>query len=173
MEQRTKNILLVVGLLCILFIAYQYSFAKTFAISKQVSKLEYEKEKYLAAPVQLAALTKKELQLDEILAKNNVEGNSLQRNLLKTLNELSSTSKIKVIAFEEPHVYTDEITKEVTTTYDFVLQGDYKSLIGVLYALEQQYSFGNLARVHFEKKKNYRTRATYLQCGVLLQRLNN
>ncbi len=173
MEQRTKNIILVVGLLLVLFIAYQYSFAKTFAISDQVSKLEQEKERYLAAPMQLAALTKKEKQLDEILTRNNVEGSSLQRNLLKTLNELSTTSKIKVIAFEEPHVYTNETTQESTTTYDFVLQGDYKSLIDVLYALEQKYSFGNLARVRFEKKKNYRTRATYLQCSVLLQRLNN
>ncbi|WP_103069709.1 hypothetical protein [Aquimarina sediminis] len=172
MEQKTKNIVLIVGLLCVLFVAYRFGFAKTFAIHSEVSKLEYEKEKYLAAPMQLAALTKKEQQLEAILAKNNVEGSSLQHNLLKTLNTLSNTSKIKVIAFEEPHIYDDEATKEETTTYDFVLQGDYKALIEVIYALEQQYSFGNIVQVHFEKKKNFRTGATYLQCRVLLQRLN-
>ncbi|MEW7291272.1 hypothetical protein [Aquimarina sp. 2304DJ70-9] len=172
MEQRTKNILLVAGLLCVLFIAYHYSFAKTFAISDELDILENQKEQYQAAPIQLAALSKKEQQLDIILAKNNVEGSSLQHNLLKTLNTLSDTTNVKVIAFEEPHQFVDEVSKKGTTTYDFRLQGDYKALIGVIYTLEQQYSFGNIVQVDFEKKKNFRTGARYLQCRVLLQRLN-
>ncbi|TSE06683.1 hypothetical protein [Aquimarina algiphila] len=172
MQQKTKNILLIVGLFCMLLIAYQYGFAKTFTLRSEVAKLEHEKDKYLAAPMQLAALTKKKQQLDAVLAKNNVEGNSVQQNLLKTLNTLSNTSNIKIIAFEEPHVFTNETTNEGTTTYDFILQGDYKALIQVIYALEQQYSFGNIAQVKFEKKKNFRTGARYLQCRLLLQRLN-
>ncbi len=172
MEQRTKNIVLVAGLLCVLFIAYRYGFAKTFTISSELDKLESQKEEYQAAPMQLAALTKKEQQLDIILAKNNVEGSSLQHNLLKTLNTLSDSSKVKVVAFEEPHRFTDEATKKGTTTYDFTLQGDYKALLGVVYALEQKYSFGNIVQVDFEKKKNFRTGASYLQCRLLLQRLN-
>ncbi|MFC5048369.1 hypothetical protein ACFSTE_13530 [Aquimarina hainanensis] len=172
MKQKTKNIVLIAVLLCILFVAYRFSIAKTFAIHSEVSKLEYEKEKYLAAPIQLAALKKKEQQLEAILRKNNLKGSSLQHNLLKTLNSLSNMSEIKVIAFEEPHIYDDEVTKEEITTYDFILQGDYKALIEVIYALEQQYSFGNIVQVHFEKKKNFRTGVTYLQCRVLLQRLN-
>ncbi|WP_103865333.1 hypothetical protein [Aquimarina sp. I32.4] len=172
MKQQTKNIILGIVLFCVLLIAYRFGFSKTFAIRSEVAKLEYEKEKYLAAPKQLVALTKKEQQLDVILAKNNVEGNSLQHNLLKTLHSLSATSGIKIISFEEPHIYFNEDTKEGTTTYDFVLQGDYKGLIGVIYALEQEYSFGNITQVYFEKKKNFRSGAKYLQCKVLLQRLN-
>jgi len=172
MKQRTKNILLVVGMLALLLIAYQYGFAKTFSLSTQVSKLEEEKEKYLAAPKQLAALTKKEQQLDNILAKNNVEGSSVQHNLLKTINELSETAKIKVVAFEEPHGYMDSTSKEHRITYDFTIEGDYKSLRNVIFALEQHYSFGNIAQVQFEKKKNYRSGTRYLQCRVLLQRIN-
>ncbi len=172
MEQRTKNILLIVGLLCVLFVAYQFGFGKTFAVSKELSKLESQKKEYQAAPKQLASLSKKEQQLDIILAKNNVEGTSLQHNLLKTLNKLSDTSNVKVIAFEEPHRFINETTKKGTTTYDFTLQGDYKALIGVVYTLEQEYSFGNIVQVNFEKKKNFRTGVRYLQCRLLLQRLN-
>ncbi len=172
MKQKSKNIALVVGFILVLLIAYQYAFAKTFTLQKEVDQLTLEKEKYMAALVQLAALTKKEQQLDIILAKNNVEGNSLQHNLLKTLNGLSSTSNIKIIAFEEPHIYRDKTTKKGMTTYDFILQGEYNALISVIYELEQQYSFGNIVQVNFEKKKDFRTRATYLQCRVLLQRLN-
>ncbi len=172
MTQRNKNILLIVGLLLMLFFAYRFGFSKTFAISSEVTKLENQKQAYHSASAQLAALTNKEKQLDEILQKNNVEGSSLQNNILKTLNTLSNESGFTIVTFEEPHIFTDEATQKTTTTYNFTIQGDYKSLINVVYSLEQKYSFGNVILVDFEKKKNFRTRKTYLQCNVLLQRLN-
>lgn len=172
MTQRNKNILLVIGLLMVLFVAYRFGFSKTFAISSEVTKLENQKQVYQSAPAQLAALANKEKQLDEILRKNNVEGNSLQNNILKTLNALSNESGFTIIAFEEPHIFTDETTQKTTTTYNFTIQGDYQALINVVYALEQKYSYGNVIQVDFEKKKNFRTRKTYLQCIILLQRLN-
>ncbi len=172
MTQRNKNILLIAGLLLVLFFAYHFGFAKTFSVSEEVSKLESQKQAYQSAPAQLAALANKEKQLDEILQKNNVEGSSLQNNILKTLNSLSTDSGFSIIAFEEPHIFRDETSQKMTTTYNFTLQGDYKSLINVVYALEQKYSFGNVVQVNFEKKKNFRARKTYLQCTVLLQRLN-
>ncbi|MBQ0735005.1 hypothetical protein [Aquimarina celericrescens] len=172
MTQRNKNILLIVGLLLMLFIAYRFGYSKTFSLRSEVTKLETQKLAYQSAPAQLAALTNKEKQLDEILQKNNVEGSSLQNNILTTLNTLSNLSEFKIIAFEEPHIFTNETSQKTATTYNFTIQGNYKSLIDVVYALEQKYSFGNLIHVDFEKKKNFRTRKSYLQCRVLLQRLN-
>ncbi|WP_108804567.1 hypothetical protein [Aquimarina sp. Aq107] len=172
MTQKNKNIVLIIGLLLVLFIAYRYGFAKTFAIHKEVTKLENQKKIYESAPTQLVALANKEKQLDEILKNNNVEGNSLQNNILKVLNTLSSDSNFKIINFEKPHKYIDEDSQKTTTTYNFTLQGDYKSLIHVVYALEQNYSFGNILSVNFEKKKNFRTGNRFLQCKILLQRVH-
>lgn len=172
MTQKNKNIALIIGLILVLFVAYQYGFAKTFAMCKEVNKLQDQKEAYQSAPTQLAALANKEKQLDEILKKNNVEGNSLQNNILKVLNTLSADSEFTIIAFEEPHSYLDESSQKTSTTYNFTLQGDYTSLIEVVYALEQKYSFGNVIHVSFEKKKNFRTGKSFLQCQVLLQRIS-
>ena len=172
MTQKNKNILLIIGLLLAIFIAYQYSFSKTFGISKEVAKLQNQKEAYQSAPAQLAALANKEKQLNEILKKNNVEGNSLQNNILKVLNTLSENTTFTIITFEEPHRYLDETTQKTTTSYNFTLQGDYKSLIDVIYSLEQKYSFGNIINVNFEKKKNFRTGKSFLQCQIMLQRIN-
>ncbi len=172
MTQKNKNIALIIGLILVLFVAYQYGFAKTVALRKEVSKLQDQKEAYQSAPTQLAALANKEKQLDEILKKNNVEGNSLQNNILKVLNTLSADSEFAIIAFEEPHSYLDESSQKTATTYNFTLQGDYTSLINVVYALEQTYSFGNVIHVSFEKKKNFRTGKSFLQCQVLLQRIS-
>ena len=172
MNQKNKNILLIAGLILFWILAYVFGFSKTIDLIAQNDKLQAQKEIHQSAPAQLAALAKKEKQLNEILAKNNVEGSSVQNNLLKTLQNLSSTSDFMVVNFEEPHVSVDEPSNKVTTTYNFTLEGDYKSLLNVVYALEQKYSFGNIVHTDFEKKKNYRTRRNYLQCNILLQRLN-
>lgn len=172
MTQKNKNIILIIGIILLLLIAYQYAFSKTFATYNQVKKLRDQKELYDSAPAQLAALANKEKQLNDILQKNNVEGNSMQNNILKSLNSLSNESKFKIIAFEEPHIFLDETNNQKTITYNFTLQGDYQSLINTLYRLEQKYSYGNVVQVRFEKKKNFRTNATFLDCSILLQRIN-
>lgn len=172
MTQKNKNILLFAGLLVLFVIAYRYSFSKTFAVRSEVRILETEKEIKQSTPAQLITLANKEKELDKILVKNNVEGSSVQNNILKILNDLSEVHKFKIIAFEEPHVFNDEATQKNATTYNFTIEGEYKSIITVIYKLEQQYSFGNVINVNFEKKKNYKTRKEYLQCNILLQRLN-
>ena len=172
MKQRHKNISLVLGLLLLLFIAYRYSFSKTLAICKEVDKLESQRQSYQSAPIQLAALANKEKQLDKILHTHNVAGNSVQQNLLKALNVLSTDLGFIIVSFEEPHQFINETTQQKYATFNFVLQGDYQSLLKAVYALEQDYSFGNVIQVDFQKKKNFRTRTSHLQCQVLLQRLN-
>ncbi|MGY3793185.1 hypothetical protein [Aquimarina sp. 433] len=172
MTQKNKNIILIIALLLVSFFAYKYGISKTFVVNDQVHTLEMQKHAYETAPNQLAALANKEKQLDEILKQNNVEGNSIQNNLLKALNTLSSTSNFTIIAFEEPHIYKDEASQKTSTTYNFTLQGSYSSLIKVIYALEQSYSFGNIIHNNFEKKKNFKTGKNHLQCTIFLQRLN-
>ncbi|MFC5044450.1 hypothetical protein ACFSTE_14870 [Aquimarina hainanensis] len=172
MTQRTKNRLLITGLLLLAYIAYQYGFSKTVALRSEVVKLTEQKTQYQNAPAQLAALAAKEKQLDQILEKNNVAGNSVQNNLLATLNRLSDSTQVRITTFEKPHIFTEEVSKKTTTTYNFTLEGDYRSLLHILYQLEQRYSYGNIVSAGFIKKKNYKTRKQYLQCQVLLQRLN-
>ncbi len=171
MTQKNKNRMLIGGLLVLFLVAYQFSFSKTIIVRRSVKKLEQQTAIFKSTPVQLAKLKQREKQLDVILAANNVKGNSLQNNILKTLNELSIEDKFKIIKFEEPHVYQTPATQK-TTTYDITLEGDFEALLKVIYALEQKYSFGNVVQMQFEKKKNFRTNREYLQCRLLLQRLN-
>lgn len=172
MTQKNKNIGLGIGLFLIWLVAWQYGFKETYRLQKQASKLENQKQVYQSAPAQLAALSKKESELNKILKQNNVEGSSLQNNLLKNLNTLSKDLGFSIITFEEPHIYQDPETMQNTTTYSMTLQGDYKSLREVIFALEQKYSFGNVIHLGFEKKKNFRTGTNYLQTTILLQRLH-
>ncbi len=178
MKQKSKNILLVGGILLILVIAYLYSIKNTIVLRSQLAKLQQQETVYESAPSQLAALANKEQQLDAILKSNNIAGTSLQNNILKMLNETAtmiqaSTAKeaFKIVAFETPHEYSDTATGSTVVTYNFILEGTYQALIQTIYKLEQEYSFGNVIHLSFDKKKNYRTGKTSLECAVLLQRI--
>lgn len=175
MTQRNKNRALILGLLTLLFIAFRFGIAKTITLSKEVTRLKKEEALYQSAPAQLTALTSKEQQLNTMLANNNISGNSVQNNLLTMLNTTSknlsqgNTSAFKILAFETPHHYKDEQTGSTVITHNFVIEGSYNVLIKTIYLLEQEYSFGNVVHVAFEKKKDFRTGKSSLQCTVLLQ----
>lgn len=172
MTQRTKNTILVVGIVCLFIFAYIFSFSNTLEIGNQLSILKKKERLYQSAPSQLSALNAKEIALDQILKSNNISGNSLQNNLLKMLNSISLANPFKIIDFKNPHITTNKATNSETTVYDFTLEGNYNTLQEVIYLLEQKYSFGNVIHVSFSKEKNYRTGRYSLTTRVLLQHIN-
>lgn len=178
MDQKKKNIILAIGLGVVFILAYKFGISKTVQLGSKISDLKRQEQLYLSAPNQLSAIIKKEKNIQQILKNSNVEGSSIQNNLLKVINNPSFENVAykkgyKVVAFENPHTYFSEELNSAKTTYNFTLQGSYGALIEVIYKLEQEYSFGNIINVQFIKQKNYRTNSHYLQCQVLLQRLES
>jgi hypothetical protein len=110
-----------------------------------------------------------EMYLDSIIARNRIENNSLQNSLLKILNEHSKEMSYKIISFKEPHVQISESGQSKITSFQFVLEGEYKNLEEILYKLETDYSFGSLANIAFERKQDYRLNRIFLQCSVVVQ----
>jgi len=172
MSQKNKNIVLVLGLVLVVLIAYFFGISKTIEVSNQLSILKQKQQLYQSAPQQLALLANKEKALDQVLQENNLTGLSLQNNLLEVLNKESLIHIFKITAFNEPHKYFDETTKSTVSTYQFEISGSYNSIIQVIHNLEQKYSFGNVVHLNFKTKKNYRTRKKSLLCSVFLQRIH-
>ena len=54
-------------------------------------------------------------------------------------------------------------------SYSFTLEGEFSSILGLIYSLEQQNNFGQIKNLYFEKTKNYKTWKTNLSCAVILQ----
>lgn len=167
MKQGTKNILLLLFFVLLLFLAYQYSFTKTFELKAKLEQLHLQNSPNLQSETNQYDLNERELFLDSIINKN-FSGSSLQNDLLEVLNKNSKDKSFKIISLNEPHLYISEDNSE-TTSYRFVLEGNYQDLEKVLYTLEKVYSFGNLAHINFEKKKDYRLNKEFLVCSVLLQ----
>lgn len=169
MNPRTKNIILVIGFILSAAIAYNLAFSKTFALKERINKLEMKTKSLGNTAIIAANLEQREQFMDSILSLNNMKGNSVQNNLLEFLNSKSESGDFTISDFNEPHTFSQD--GATITSYRFTLEGSYDGIEQVLYSLEQEYNFGQIAHVHFEKKKDYRRGRDYLECFVIMESL--
>ena len=167
MTKKQKNIALIIGFILALIICYQLAINKTLDQKEQFIAMSKEAVLFKNAPKQLSLLKQKEVYYDSLLSKYQLDGSSIQNNLLKIINRFADDNNLKVISFLEPHIIENDDL--VIKTYEFVLEGDYNSINKLIYQLEQQTKFGEIINLHFEKKKNFRTGKYYLQSKILLR----
>ena len=167
MKARIKNIYLIIGFIIVIILAYKLSISKTFALQKDYKTLSHEAIISKNIPSQLAVLKQKEVYYDSLLTKYQINGISLQNSILKTINSYADKNNIKVVSFVEPHsIQQNDL---MVKTYQFTLEGDYNSIVKLIYHIEQKTKFGEIINLHFEKKKNHRTQKSYLHASVLLK----
>ncbi|WP_299550675.1 hypothetical protein [Seonamhaeicola sp.] len=171
MKSKTKNIILIIGFFLALVLCYQLALSKTLALKTEFKTLKKQDLLFESTPKQLSLLKQKQKYYDSILVKHQINGSSLQNNLLKAINTFADSSNIKVVSFSEPHVINQNALK--INTYQFSLEGNYNAMIKLIYKLEQETRFGEIISLHFEKKKNFRTNTYYLQAHVMLRNFGN
>ncbi len=167
MTNKSKNILLIVGFLLVLFLSFKLAISKTINLKKEYHTLKHEELLLKNTPKQLSLLKQKQKYYDSILNKYQIKGSSIQNNLLKAINALANSNELKVVHFLEPHITKNNDLS--IKTYQFTIEGDYNNILKLIYHLEQQTKFGEVINLSFEKKKNFRTRKYYLQAHILLK----
>ncbi len=167
MTNQNKNTVLVVGFIIVLTVCYQLAISNTIVLKKQYNELKQQELLFKNAPKQLSLLKQKQNHYNRLLKKYQLDGSSLQNNLLKTINTYSNTHDIKVVAFLEPHNTLKEDI--IIKTYQFTLEGNYNGILKLIHKLEQDTKFGEIKSLHFKKEKNYRTGKYYLQAKILLK----
>lgn len=167
MTNKTKNVVLIIGFLLALTLCYQLAISKTVTLKKEYNTLKYEETLFENTPKQVSMLQQKQQYYDGLLSKYQLNGSSVQNNLLKTINKFADSANIKVIGFLEPHVILNEDLK--ISTYQFSLEGDFNALLKLIHKLEQGTKFGEITHIAFEKKTNFRTGQVFLQAHVLLK----
>jgi len=167
MTSKHKNIGLIIGFILVLILCYQFAIKNTFEQKRLYKTLQAQELLFKNTPKQLNLLNQKERYYDSLLQKYQLNGSSIQNNLLKTINSYAEVNKLKVISFLEPHItiHNDLNIK----TYDFTLEGDYNAINQFIYELEQHTKFGEIIHLEFNKKKYYKTNRNYLQARVLLK----
>ena len=167
MTDRQRNILLVLGFVLLIVLGYQFAIAETLEKRKELQQLTAEQSLSEGIPKKLASLRQREAYYDEVLGQYQIQGQSIQANILRAVNNYVSQYDLIIDEFKEPHVV--ERNGLTVNTYAFTLRGEYNQLLGLVHQLEQKTRFGELASVRFEKKKDYRRNRDYLTCTIWLQ----
>tara|TARA_R100001377_G_C3162159_1_gene100073 strand:+ start:200 stop:712 length:513 start_codon:yes stop_codon:yes gene_type:complete len=167
MTSRNKNIALIIGLTALLFVCYKLAISKSVDLVHENKSLEIQEFLFKNTPKELSLLKQKQKYYDSLFNKYQLNGSSIQNNLLKTINATAEENNIKIMSFLEPHI---ELKNNLTIkTYQFVIEGDYNNIIQLVHQLEQKSKFGEIINLHFEKKKNFRTGKSFLEATVLLK----
>ena len=167
MTNKNKNIALVIGFIIILILCYKLAISNTVMLKNQFNELKQQEVLFKNAPKQLSLLKQKQNHYNGLLKKHQLDGSSIQNNLLKTINSYSKTNGLKVIEFLEPHNTIKEDI--VIKTYRFTLEGNYNAILGLIHKLEQDTKFGEIKSLYFKKEKNYRTGKHFLQAKIFLR----
>lgn len=172
MNLKQKNIALIICMLLLFWVAYKFSFSNTFALKKQYSELLKEKKLFTNIPQKLAKFKQQNIYYDSILKSKKISTeSSFQNILLQTITAFADTTNIKIVTFNNPHIF--KIDNAIFNTFSFKFNGNFSKITQLIYKLEQHYKLGKVISVHFEKKKNYRYNTYFLECTVLLQRIES
>jgi hypothetical protein len=163
---KNKNMLLLLLFLLALLLCYKLAIFNTLAFRKEYLSLKKEEQLFKNIPQQLALLTKKEMYLDSVLKKWDMNNSTMENNLLRVVNKQAAQNNIKVIDFNAPH-----ISSESVLTYIFTLEGSYVSLVKIIHDLENKRNFGSISHLSLEKKRHYRSKKNYLQALVFLEQI--
>lgn len=167
MTNKLKNIWLITGFIVGLVICYHLAIKKTLLLRSSYNSLSKDELSMKDIPRQLSILKQKEVYYDSVFDKYQLNGGSLQNNLLKTINSYAESNDLKIIDFIEPHMIVQNGL--TVKTYQFGMEGNYNSIIGLIHKLEQETKFGEIINLDFEKKKNFRTGRDYLVANVLIK----
>lgn len=167
MTDKLKNRILILGIAVVLVLCHELAISKTLDLRREQVILEEKTNRYKDTPKQVSLLRQKQKVYDSILTKNHLLGSSLQNNLLQTINTYTKEQDLQVLEFLEPHTITTNDL--LTNSYQFTVEGSFKSIMELLYSIEQKTKFGEIINVEFKKKKDYKTQKEHLQASIILK----
>lgn len=164
-----KNIQLLLGIGLLLVASYYLAIQKTLILKNQSDRLQSQSEQYRNIPNKLNLLRQKNVYFDSILTNMDFNDTSIQNNLIRIINQEAKKNKVKVMDFNQPHLFQIGETNEYT--YSFDLSGNFVDILRVANEIELKGNFGEIIHLNFEKKKDYKTSKSFLTTTILMQQV--
>lgn len=163
---RKKVYLIAGGFVLFLIVAYNLVFSKTFTLYKETKqkkeKLAWLKDKEKEIPflqAQMAMLDK---------AYNASDSSSIRDQLTAFISDFAENNDCVVTEIPEKSFYSR--TDLNVQTNKFVVSGNYKNLLFLLYAVEKQYNYtAKVVSAKFYSIKDLQTKKTNLYLALLTQ----
>jgi hypothetical protein len=154
--------------LAVIILVYWIAVSGTVKLKNRCNELR--KEMILAgdAPAQLVSLTARLNEFNSMAGNNQNNGSS---DPLLNFISTNSSPGVSLINFLPLHVYTRQ--PYVIETRIAIFEGNYSSLLTVLFSLEKNYSSGKIVSVKFETDTNLKTAKKRLLMTLYIQSVSN
>jgi NAD(P)H-dependent flavin oxidoreductase YrpB (nitropropane dioxygenase family) len=153
----------------ILYASYHFAISNTVSVYKQYTDKVSLSKAYTDTPDLLRQLIAKEQQIDLMLSNAGNSNTSLQNRLLKELNLYCQGLNLKIISFQEPHVFQQKETDIIT--YSFSTEGSFNDVIALVNKIENKSSHGSIKHLQTIKKTDYSTQRNFLVTHILIEKV--
>ena len=164
---KKKNKLIIIVAVLALYLIYAFAIKKTMASHSEYTKAESQIELAVSAPLMAAQLEKQLLQMDSKIGKQNKNGQNTEQALLELITNYCQNNHSVLREFPETTV-AQQGNLFIETNL-FVVEGDFSSLINLVYLLEQKNKLGKIASVRYQLKKDFKTKEMALTAIIYLQ----
>jgi hypothetical protein len=165
--KKKNRFLLGAMILAALFI-YSFCIKKTLSLISEVKDTELKTEMAKDAPAASALLTKEIEKIDRKIGTKRSPGNDNQ-SLLGLVTSYCKSNN--AVLREFPEATEAASGSFLVATNRFEVEGDFSSLLSLVYILEQKVDLGKIASVNYSLKKNLKNHELVLTATIYLQNI--
>ncbi|HET6227835.1 MAG TPA: hypothetical protein VFF27_16240, partial [Bacteroidia bacterium] len=146
-----------------------FAISKTIAVQKQFSENKVKMEQAANAPEMAAQLEKELIHMDAKIGNHHTKNPNVDEALLSLITDYCQSHHAVLREFPET-TYAEDGELEVETN-QFMIGGNFATLINLVYLLEQKYNLGKVIAVNYQLKKDFKTKELQLTARVFLQNI--
>jgi len=166
---KKKNQFLLIGAILLYLLLYNFTFKDTIEVYSNVQNTESQVELASNASMMVAQLEKQVIQIDAKIGNQNKEGIDVAQSLLELVTNYCQTNHAVLREFPKSILANqDDLSIETNV---FVVEGNFATLINLVYLFEQKNKLGQIASVHYQFKKDILTKKTALTATIYLQNI--
>ncbi len=159
------------GAVFLLLLMYQFSIKNTLSAVSKFKELSHKANLLENAPAKALEYEMLVKQLQQSVGTQSKEGLNAKQALLVLLGDYCNKNKTVIRDFPPSEIATHG--NVVVETNKFVVEGSFKSLIKLVYLLEQKNVIGKVMSVRYQFKKDKRTRRKALTATIYVKNIKN
>ena len=166
---KKKNVLLIIGTVLSVLFVYTLGIKKTINAYEEYADSKKKMELAANAPVMARQLEKELMQMDVKLGNQNTKERNTDEALLGLLTNYCQNNH--AVLREFPQTSIAEQGDMSIETNQFMVGGNFSTLINLVYTLEQKNKLGKVASANYQLKKEFKTKEMVLTSTIFLQNI--
>ena len=164
---KRKNQLLIAGMIGTFLLVYVFAIKKTITAYTDYSSAKVKVELAENAPAIAAQLQKQLMQIDAKIGSTDTTKQKAGEPLLELVTNYCQDHQ--AVLREFPQTTATAQGDMIVETNRFVIEGNFATLINLVYILEQKNKLGKIASVKYALQKDFKSKEMLLTATVFLQ----